>query len=46
MPEPQGDYGDVDAGLKEVHRCGVANGMWRDRSTHEPRVLPDGMLDR
>ena len=46
MPEPQGDYGDVDARLKEVHRRRVADSMRRDRSAGEPRMLLNGMINR
>src|SRR3546814_286084 len=39
MTEPQGDDGDVDARLKQVHRRCVSNRMGCDRAVKEPRIL-------
>ena len=46
VPEPQRDDGDIDSGLEQVHRRGVADRMWRDAPSRELRLRPGSAAHR
>jgi len=45
VAQPEGDHGDVDAGLQEMHRRGVADCMRRYRASRELGVTLRGSRD-
>lgn len=46
VAQPESDDADVDAGLQEMHRCGMPNDVWQDLALSQIRMGPGRGLHR